>query len=170
MTLTPQQQQAAAAKRRQTAAANRANGTSVRQQRAAAKAAKQAAATGQPYTPPASTPRPASTSSAPFGGRRRRRRTFNGFRPTPPVPQTPVFATPAPTYRALKLASLASLEETFKQKLAETGINDEQRAAWATYKKVKALALGTTNNNIAMQNEADLALRMATIALVKLTY
>jgi hypothetical protein len=51
--------------------------------------------------------------------------------------------------------------------LQETGITDDVRTSYATYKKLKALALGPAANS-AMQTEADSALRMATAALVKL--
>jgi hypothetical protein len=155
---TAQQIADAAAKRRVTQATNRANGIpTVRQARAAARAAK----AGQPFVPP--TPRQPRTT-----GRGRRRR-FNSSTFTNPTPQAPVFSTPKPTHRAQKLIVLAALEQLFALKLAETGITDDVRHAYATYKKVKALALGPTSSDPA-RIEADSALRMATIHLVKLAY
>lgn len=165
-TFTPQQLAAQAAKRAATRAQNQAAGTSVRAQRAAKKAAKAAAAAaaaGQTYTPPPPPP------SNPWGARARRRRSRRFSSATPPPPQTPVFATPKPNYRALKLAALVALEQAFTQKLAEQGITDDVRTAYGTYRKLKALALGATSSTAA-QTEADAALRMATVHLVKLAF
>lgn len=164
--LTPQQIAIAAAKRRATQAANRAAGIpTVRQQRAAAKAAK----AGQAYVPP-----PPSSSRRPsFGGRRRR---YSSSTFAPQTPQAPVFSTPKPSYRALKLVALAHLEDAVKNRFAEQGLTDEARAAWANYKKVKTLALAPPSTGVsaavaaAAQTEADSALRLATIQLVKLAY
>lgn len=157
--LTPQQIADAAAKRAASVAARKATGgMTVRQQRAAAKGAK----ANQPYTPPA--PKAARAPRPRFN-----RRARHGARPVPPVQSGPVFSTPAPNTRALKLAGLVALEAAFIQKTAESGATPELRAAFAQYKKVKALALGAVANS-SMQNEADTALRLAVVALVKLTY
>jgi len=82
-----------------------------------------------------------------------------------------VFSTPRPNYRALKLAALVALESVFTQKLAEQGITDEVRSAYGTYRKLKTLALApSASTTPEMQREADVALRMATINLVKLAF
>jgi hypothetical protein len=161
--LTPQEIAAATAKRQAAIAARKASGgMTVREQRAAAKAAK----AGQPAPPPRA-PRP---PRQPRPGRGRRARFNNGAPRVAPV-SGPVFATPAPNARALKLAGLVALEAAFTQKVVELGkgVTDELRDAYAKYKKCKALALGAVANS-AMQNEADTALRLAVVALVKLTY
>lgn len=81
----------------------------------------------------------------------------------------PAFAAPAPSTRGQKLIALAALEDLFALKLRDTGITQDDRDAFARYEKLKALALGPTTNS-AMQTEADSALRMATIALVKVAF
>jgi hypothetical protein len=161
-TLTPQELAAAAAKRRVTQAANRAAGTSVRAQRAAAKAAK-AARAGQPFTPPPVTP--------PQPRSRGRRNRF-GRRPHVhvPGPSGPVFTTPAPpSSTALRLVAMAALEDVFFQKCAEVGVVQETRDAFAKYKKLKALALGHTSS-VEAKREADAALCVSVVHLVKLTF
>lgn len=84
-----------------------------------------------------------------------------------------MFAAPKSSYRALKLAALVALEAALIQKLEEAGgvatLTDTTRSAFALYKKVKALALGPTSSTTD-QTEADSALRLATIQLVKLAY
>jgi hypothetical protein len=159
---TAQQIADAAAKRRQTQAANRAAGIpTVRQARAAAKAAK----AGQPYVPPApKQPRPSNTSQS-----RRRRRHGYSAPAAPAKPAAPVFATPKPTYRPLQLVALAAIEDVFVVKLRDKGITPEARIAFEKYQKLKRLALGATNN-VATQNEADSALRMAIVHLVQLAF
>lgn len=91
---------------------------------------------------------------------------------TPPVtprPAAPIYSAPVKTSRGLKLAALAALEDVFVQQCKESGVTDDARKAFAQYQKLKALAIGHTSNS-AMQNEADTALRMATINLVKVTF
>lgn len=85
------------------------------------------------------------------------------------APRKRAFSTPAPNYRGLKLIALAALEDAFVVRLREHGITDDVRKAFAQYQKLKALALGPQSNS-AMQNEADTALRMATVNLVKVTF
>lgn len=153
--MTPQQIAAAAAKRRATIAANRAAGIpTVRQQRAAARAAKNAGATSTNWktkTKTTSTPPPTSNvpPAASFGSK--------------------AYAAPVPTYRGQKLVALAAFESAFVLKLKEQGITTEARDGYARYQKLKALALGNVTNS-ATQNEADAALRMAVIHLVKLAF
>lgn len=164
--MTPQQIADAVAKRRQTQAANLAAGTSVRQQRAAKAAAK----AGQPFVAP--TPRPVVPN--PFG-RRRRRRFVNPNVPPVTVKTGPVFATPKPSYRALKLAAMVALEAAMVAKLEDAGglatLTDDTRHSFARYKKIKALALGVTPTATPETRvEADSALRLATLELVKLAY
>jgi hypothetical protein len=168
---TAQQIADAAAKRRATQAANKAQGLpTVRQARAAAKAAK----AGQTYTPPA--PK-VKTAPNPYGGSRRRRRSrFNsGYAPPPPVQSGPVFTAPKPDARALKLVALVALEAAFIAKVTATGATDELRHSYAKYKAVKTRALSPATGSSpdlirCSQNEADAALCVATIALVKLCY
>jgi hypothetical protein len=174
--LTPQQIADAAAKRAASVAARKANGgMTVRQQRAAAKAAK----AGQPFVPPAPrAPRPAP-APRPFG---RRRRGFgrNVSHVSTPAPSGPVFTTPKPSLRPLRLAALVALEDCFKQTVAELQRGtptQDQRDAWATYKKVKARFLDTMDRlskgasvDSGSQNEADVALRMAALTLTKLAF
>jgi len=110
-----------------------------------------------------------------MGGRRRRRYSSyssGSSYSTPAVPQpstsNPLFA-PKPSARDLKIVALAALEDATKGKLAEAGVTQDARDAWDKYKKVKAYALGNVKS-VADQNEADVALRMAVLALVKLTF
>lgn len=79
------------------------------------------------------------------------------------------YKAPQPTYRGLKLVALSALEDAFVMKLREQGISDDAREAYARYQKLKALALGPSVNT-ATQNEADTALRMSVIHLVKLAF
>jgi len=81
----------------------------------------------------------------------------------------PAFSTPKPTAAGLKLVALAALEDVLVTKLRDTGITPEVRKAYDRYSKLKALALGPVTSP-AMQNEADSALRMATVELVKLAF
>lgn len=81
----------------------------------------------------------------------------------------PAFAAPLPTSRELKLVALNALQDVFVMRLKEQGITQETRDAYEKYKKILSLAMGPVSNQ-SMQNEADLALRMATIQLVKLAF
>jgi len=162
--LTAQQIADAAAKRAASVAARKASGgMTVRQQRAAAKAAK----AGQPFTPP-----PPSAPKAPrprFG----RRRGFgrNVSHVSTPRPTGPVFSTPKPALRPLRLAALVALEDVFKQKCMDqpATVTEDVRTAFKQYQKVKNRALAPSTD-VAMQNEADTALRVATLNLVKLAF
>jgi hypothetical protein len=189
MALTPQQIAAATAKRKATAAANRAAGIpSVHAQRAAKRAAK--ANGGQAPPPPrqaAPPPPQAPPASAHYGSyaSRNRRKAANAnagrgsssgsyYTPpvqpqAPPVNRAPLFGTPKPTHRALKLVALAALEAAFVQKLVEKGRTPDVDDAFTKYKKIKALALGHAAT-AAAQNEADAALLHATVHLVKLAF
>jgi len=164
--LTAQQIADAAAKRAASVAARKASGgMTVRQQRAAAKAAK----AGQPFTPP---PPPAPKAPRPSfnGGRRRRFGGRASFVATPP-PTGPVFSTPKPALRPLRLAALVALEDVFKQKCMDqpATVTEDVRTAFKQYQKVKNRALAPSTD-VAMQNEADTALRVATLNLVKLAF
>jgi hypothetical protein len=102
----------------------------------------------------------------------RRANRAAGIGPNPSRKRTrggPAFTTPKPTAQGLKLVALSALEDVFVVKLRDTGISPDARKAYETYKKLLALALGPVSST-AMQNEADAALRMATIALVKLAF
>lgn len=81
----------------------------------------------------------------------------------------PAFATAKPTFRGAILVALSAIEDAFFLKQAEVGVTPEARGAFATYEKVKALALGQTSSTAA-QTEADSALRMAVVHLAKLTF
>lgn len=156
--MTPQQIAVAAAKRKAAIAARKASGgMTVRQQRAAAKAAKAHSTTYVPpaqprqTAPPPPPPRPAQTAprAASFGSK--------------------AYAQPAPTYRGLKLVALASIENAFVVRMKEQGITQDARDSFATYQKLKTRALAPSINS-ATQNEADTALRIAVINLVKLAF
>jgi hypothetical protein len=156
---TPQQIADAAAKRAASVAARKASGgMTVRQQRAAAKAAK----AGQPFTPPPPAAPRAPRPARPFG---RRRRGFgrNVSHVSTPTPTGPVFATPKPALRPLRLAALVALEDQ------PATVTEDVRTAFKLYQKVKNRALAPSTD-IAMQNEADTALRVATLNLVKLAF
>jgi hypothetical protein len=165
--LTAQQIADAAAKRAASVAARKASGgMTVRQQRAAAKAAK----AGQPFTPP-----PPPAPKAPRAPRARfgRRRGFGRHvsHVSTPTPTGPVFSTPKPALRPLRLAALVALEDVFKQKCMDqpTTVTEDVRSAFKQYQKVKNRALAPSTD-VAMQNEADTALRVATLNLVKLAF
>jgi len=64
---------------------------------------------------------------------------------------------------------LAALTDLLAVRQAETGITQDARDAYAKFQKLLALALGPTAN-AAMQTEADSALRMAAVTLVKLAF
>jgi len=101
--------------------------------------------------------------------------------PTPRAPRAPraaappkprkgqAFATPKQTPRDMKLVALAALEDLFVTQLRDKGVTQDARDAYDKYNKLKALAMGPASNT-ATQNEADAALRMATIQLVKVTF
>jgi len=169
--LTPQQIADAAAKRAASIAQRKASGgMTVRQQRAAAKAAK----AGQPAPPPPA-PKPPKPPRAPrpqrFGRRRGRFNNFSGPRPgTVQQPTTPIFTTPKPDARALKLSALVAIEVAFQQ-TPRAAVTDEMRTTWERYQKVKAMFLATpTNARQDVINEANVALRQAVLMLVKLAF
>jgi hypothetical protein len=152
--MTPEQIAIATAKRVAAARANRAAGIpSVRQQRAAAKAAKMA---GQSYVPPT-----ASSAYVPP--------VTPKAAPAPAFRKHGGYVAPAPSYRGVKLVALSAIEDAFILFTKEKGISQEARDTFAKYQKLKALALGNTTNS-ATQNEADAALRMAAIQLVKFAF
>jgi len=148
--------------------------------------------TGRPTTAPPPRPQaappPPPRPQAPPVGRRRRggRRPFNGgarpFTPPPPpppftsgrpaaAPSAPaplpswVNAGPKPTATQLKLTALVALEAAVKGSMNLATLTPDQRKGWETYQKCKSLALGTS-----VGPEAASALRMATIAIVKLVF
>jgi hypothetical protein len=94
---------------------------------------------------------------------------------TPRSPRTPrpkrgqAFATPKQSPREMKLAAVSALEDCFVTQLRDKGVTPEARTAYDKYKKLLAVALGPISNT-AMQNEADAALRMAAISLIKVTF
>lgn len=142
-------------------------------------AAARAVNKGQPVTPPAQTTQPpTSTASTAWGTqqRRRRRRSRGNYSAPASAPAAPIFNTPKPTYRAQKLAALVALESVFVQKLAEQGITQDIRDAHAKYKLLKTRALASVNGNVSTavaagtQAEADVALKLATVQLVKLAF
>jgi hypothetical protein len=76
---------------------------------------------------------------------------------------------------SLRLVALAALEDLFVCQLAQNGISQEARDAFKQYKKVLAHALGpvssvaSSTQQAGTRNEQSTALRLAIIALVKLT-
>jgi hypothetical protein len=78
-----------------------------------------------------------------------------------------------PSSNALLLAALAAFESAMKAKLADDRkagkLSPDAPKQFETYQKLKALALGPTQND-AMRTEAQSALRMAVIAAVKLLF
>lgn len=105
----------------------------------------------------------------------------NGIGPTPKAPRAPRAprttaapawvpgATPRPTSQGQRLVVLAALEDFYAVRMNEIGITQDARDAFERYQKIKALALGPTSS-AAAQTEADSALRMAAITLVKLSF
>jgi len=92
-----------------------------------------------------------------------------GARPTSRQVVNQYKATPAPNYRDARLVAMAAVEDAFILKVKTDGINDEARDAYTRYQKLKARALAPAVNQ-ETQNEADLALRMSVIHLVKLAF
>jgi len=92
-----------------------------------------------------------------------------GARPTSRQVVNQYKATPAPNYRDARLVAMAAVEDAFILKVKTDGINDEARDAYARYQKLKARALAPAINQ-ETQNEADLALRMSVLHLVKLAF
>ena len=152
--LTSQQLAAAAQKRAATRAFNRANGVpTVRQQRAAARAAK-AAAQGQTHAASAASAASASSTSS-----------SSTWRPRPTA-KAPLFSTPKPNLRDLKLVVLVALEDVVKATFQNPAARTQQaRDAYDLYTKCKALALNNPNDH-----EAALALSKAAITLIKLVF
>jgi hypothetical protein len=152
----------------------------IKARRQATAAARRAKKTGQPTGQTTSTGQPGQAPRVnPFGqptARRTRRNRYSYGVPTPrpaPVASAPIFSTPKPNTRALKLVALVALEAAFTQKCIDAGgiknCSDDIRNAFTKYTKIKTLALGAAIN-VQTQNEADTALRFATIELLKLCY
>ena len=131
---------------------------------AATRRARQAAGHG-PHVNPAAHARPRNPAGNP-------RPAAPAATPKP----TQAFATPKPTIHGQKLIALAALEDVVMVALASLpakAIGDETRKAWDQYQKLKAMALGTSHTTAlttAQQTEAATALRLATVALVKLAF
>lgn len=124
------------------------------------------------YAPPPPRPQPSWTPpSAP---------PSSAYTPPPPPPPpstgfTPtagnLWGTPKPSAASQRLVVLAALEDFLAVKVAETGITQEQRDAWEKYKKVKTTALSLRPDaDTTTRNEADTALRVAAMALIRLTF
>ena len=126
---------------------------------------------GQPVTVNGATPKAPRVPGAPrpprmprqFGRRARRAGWSTAAK------AGPAFTAPKPDRRQLLLVALASLEDAFVVKLAETGISPEVRKSYDRYQKLKALALGATTN-AATVTEAYAALRMSVIEMLKLSF
>jgi hypothetical protein len=94
---------------------------------------------------------------------------------SPKLPKGQAFATPPSTYRGVELIALSAIEDVMVVKLrdltASNGgtIPPDIQTAYDKYLKLKTLALGNVSNS-AMQAEADSALRMAIVNLVKLGF
>jgi len=104
----------------------------------------------------------------------------------PPAPATPrpgqAFSTPKPTVKNQRLEVVAQLENLFVLVCRDSGLgvgthtkggccaaHDEMRKTFDTYKKTLNRAIAPSVNS-ATQNEADTALRLAAVALLKLTF
>ena len=78
-----------------------------------------------------------------------------------------------PSSNALLLSALAAFESAMKAKLADDRkagkLSPDASKQFDTYQKLKALALGPTQND-AMRTEAQSALRMSMIAAIKLLF
>lgn len=147
----------------------------------AAQAVPPAGSTWTPPPPPP--PRPAWTPPPP----RPRVPPFTQA-PPPPPPAAPTqrpgaaFTTPKPTVRSQRQTVVVELENLFVLVCRDSGLgagthttvgccaaHDEMRKTFDTYKKTLHRALAPSANT-ATQNEADTALRLAAVALLKLTF
>jgi len=99
-----------------------------------------------PFTPP-STPRPTVTVT----------------------PKGPAFATPLLTARDQRLVVVAALTDLVALRRAEKTLGDDGIKAFDQFKKLLVMGLATCSTPEA-QTEADSALRMAAITLVKLSF
>lgn len=81
----------------------------------------------------------------------------------------PAFSTPKPTTRDQKLVVVSALTDLMALNIADKGVTPEATAGFERFQKLLALALGPCSSTAA-QTEADSALRMAAIQLVKLAF
>jgi len=117
-----------------------------------------------PFTPPRPTPPPPPASN-PWAAP-----------PPPPTPPPPPAAprstwtaAPKPTVASARLAVVAALEDLFVLDCKATGITDDKRKAFETFKKVLTKALAPASS-VEMRNENDTALRQAALQMVRLTF
>lgn len=83
----------------------------------------------------------------------------------------PAFATALPTAAELQVQALAKLEDALVMTAQEKGITAATEAAFAKYTKLKAVALASvTSGNMALRNEANVAMKLALIEIVKVTF
>lgn len=151
--------------------------------RARAQQQRQAGYAPPPYTPPPYTPPPPPPpASAPMrcpacGVVFPANTVHRCVSTRPPVPPPSAQAAPPPgrafapkpTVDNARATVLVALEDLYALQCKETGITDERRECFRKYRKALAYALGPISNQ-AMKNEADTALRVAAIQLVKVTF
>jgi len=96
--------------------------------------------------------------------------------PTPPPAAAPprntaggLWGRPQPTVDDARADVLVALENLYALQCKATGIDDEKRNAFDKYKKALTRALAISPDPL-MRNEAETALRVAAMHLVKLTF
>jgi hypothetical protein len=89
--------------------------------------------------------------------------------PPPTAPRATAFASAAKTVAEQRLAVTNALVDLFALVCAEKGKSQERIDAFELYKKAMRRALSPASST-QDQNEADVALRLATITLIKQTF
>jgi len=83
----------------------------------------------------------------------------------------PAFIAPLPSAAALQVQALAKLEDALVMTAQEKGITAATEASFAKYTKLKAVALAqSATSNVALKNEANVAMKMALIEIIKITF
>jgi hypothetical protein len=127
------------------------------------------AAAGHATPPPPPPPPPATPPANPWNA------------PPPPPPPTPaqpaaqpangnnIWGRPKPTVENARAEVLVALENLYAIQCQATGITDDKRNAFEKYQKALTRALAPSTD-ILLRNEAETALRVAAMHLVKLTF
>lgn len=83
----------------------------------------------------------------------------------------PAFTTTLPTAADLQVIALAKLEDALVMTASEKGITAATEASFAKYQKLKTMALAqSATSNLALRNEANVAMRMALIEIIKIVF
>ena len=102
--------------------------------------------------------------------------TSTGVPRTPRTPKVkmhggPAFTTALPTAAELQVQALAKLEDALVMTAQEKGITAATEAAFTKYQKLKTMALAQSpTSNLALRNEANVAMRMALIEIIKIAF